>query len=127
MPMRMLPRTFAAMRMAVIIRPSIARKTGGETRLPKATVVAGLAVMIPPLMKPIRAINKPIPAATAFFKELGIALSIQSTIPVTAKMKKTIPEMTTAPKAACQDAPRPRTTVKAKKALRPMPLARAKG
>ena len=51
---------------------------------------------------PIKAINKPIPALTACFKDKGIASNIASRTRVSERIMKIIPSINTANNAVCQ-------------------------
>ena len=81
---------------------------------PNATVVAGLATTSPALFKPMKAMNRPMPAAMAANRALGIALTINRRTPVSVRNRKTTPEMKTRPRATRQGTPMPSTTVKVK-------------
>jgi hypothetical protein len=67
------------------------------------------------------------PATTALRIEAGMPSMIQRRTPVAESSRNTQPEMNTAPSACCQVNPIEPTTVKAKKAFRPMPGAIAMG
>ena len=67
------------------------------------------------------------PAAMALRIECGMPSISQRRTPVTVRIRKITPEMNTAPSACCQVKPMVPTTVKAKKALSPMPGAMAIG
>ena len=43
----------------------MASAVGGSRRLPRVTMVAGLGTMMPELRKPMKAMKRPMPAATA--------------------------------------------------------------
>ena len=58
----------------VTISPNIESNTIGFVKSPSPTKVASFATTIPAFFKPIKAINNPIPALTANFKFVGIAL-----------------------------------------------------
>ena len=112
MPQRMLPRTFLTMRTAVNKMPSIASNTVMPTVLnvPEATdclkenkeiLVAGFATIICAFNNPMRAINRPIPADTAFFNVIGMALNKASRTFVRDKIIKIMPSIKTALNAIC--------------------------
>ena len=107
MPQRMLPRTFLTIRTAVKTMPIMARRTVMPTvwKVPvaadclnenRAILVAGLATMIWAFSRPMRAMNRPMPAETAFFKVMGMALKIASRTLVKDRMMKITPSQKTA-------------------------------
>jgi len=71
MPMRMALPMRRAIRMAMRIRPRAARRTWGSETLPMLTKVAGLATMIFALRIPMKAMNRPMPAAVAVLETIG--------------------------------------------------------
>ena len=71
--------------------------------------------------------NSPTPAEIASFKFFGIELMMYSRMRKIEIRKKITPEQNTAASACCQVYFRVKTTVKAKKALSPMPGASAIG
>ena len=93
--------------MIVMTRPAKARRTVGEAKLPRPTVVAAdfSPTTIPAFTKPMIAMNKPIPAEIAFFKSSGIALTIAVRAPVTVSRMKMIPAINTAARAAPAESP----------------------
>ena len=66
---------------------------------------------IPALLNPIKAINSPIPTATAFFKLAGMALIIASLTLKRDRIIKRTPSRKTAVRAICQLYPILPTTV----------------
>ena len=66
-------------------------------------LVAGLATMIWAFKSPIRAMNRPMPAETAFFSVIGMALKMASRTFVRDKMMKIMPSIKTAASAICQE------------------------
>ena len=68
----------------------------------RAIFVAGLATMIWAFKRPIRAMKRPIPAETAFFRVIGMALKMASRTLVRDKTMKMIPSTKTAAKAISQ-------------------------
>ena len=82
---------------------------------------------MPAFARPMIAMKRPIPTATAFLRLSGIDLMIASRIPQRERRIKIIPSTRTAVKASCQVQPIPLTTVNVKKALRPIPGANATG
>ena len=83
--------------------------TCGSETLPKATNVAGWATMILALRKPMKAMNRPIPAAVPYFRQSGMPFTIISRTLVSVSRRKSMPEMNTTPSAVCQGTPRPMT------------------
>ena len=71
--------------------------------------------------------KRPIPTATAFFIPAGIAVIIFSRIPNKERMMKIRPSIKTAVRANCHEQPIPKHTVYVKKALSPIPGAKATG
>ena len=94
---------------------------------PSATRVAGSDTIIPPFTSPINAINRPIPAATAYLSDCGIDLTINFLSPAIDIIKYNIPDTKTAARACCHVSPIPKTNVNAKNALSPIPGANATG
>ena len=118
----MLPRTLRSIKIAVKRTPKRDRTTVIPTvwKVPDVKealkekseiLVAGLATITCALNKPIKAMNKPIPADTAFFKVIGMALKSASRIFVRDKMIKIIPSTKTADKAVSHEYPICNTTV----------------
>ena len=98
------------MRKAVNKMPSMASSTVMPTvwKVPSAAAclkekrdifVAGLATMICALNRPMRAINKPMPADTAFFRVIGMALKMASRTFVKDRTIKMTPSTKTAARA----------------------------
>ena len=94
---------------------------------PRPTIVAGFATMNLALTKPIRAINNPIPTATAYLICLGIAFTMYVRILKTERIIKIIPAQKIDPNAVSHFTPIPSTTVKVKKAFIPIPGATNNG
>ena len=64
-------------RIETTIKPKIVTQVEPE-KLPKPTSVDLLATISPPPWRPIKAINKPIPAEIAAFRSAGMASMINS-------------------------------------------------
>ena len=107
--------------------PTTATHAVGAPRSPSATSVASFVTTIPALRSPRKARKQPIPAMMASLRLCGIAMTVARRAPTTLRTTKSRPEMNTAPSAVRHGTPIPRTTVKEKKALRPIPGAWAKG
>src|SRR5690625_756110 len=71
--------------------------------------------------------KRPIPDAMAERNDLGMPAIIQLRAPVAVNKIKIIPDIKTAPNACCQVKPNAPTTVKAKKAFKPIPGAKPMG
>ena len=133
-PMSKAPVTRRAIKAAEKNNPNKDKRTSGFLRFPKLNNVSDapgdpcpLAAIIscnvpgckdkemvinPDSFNPIIQINKPIPTVIANFKDAGITLIISRRIFVTVNIKKTRPDIKTAPSAVCQVNPIPITTVK---------------
>ena len=71
--------------------------------------------------------NNPTPAPVAFFSGIGMALMIFSRMEETESIKNITPSTSTAKSANCHENSIVLTTVKAKKALSPIPGASSRG
>ena len=65
MPMRIAPGTLRAISTIVSTTPNSASSTGGDTNFPCVTNVAGCETTMPPIFKPMKAMNNPMPTAIA--------------------------------------------------------------
>ena len=106
-PIRIAPRTLRAMRVSVTAIPKSESRTGAASRAPRVINVAGSFVMIPLIWSPMKAMNRPIPIAMAFWSECGRAFMMASRTPTNERMKNSIPAMKTIPNASCQGTPEP--------------------
>lgn len=79
-----------------------------------ATVIPGSATTRPASFSPTKAMNRPMPAATAENSGRGMASKISRRAPARVSTRKIRPETKTQPSAVCQGRPRPLTTVKVK-------------
>ncbi len=95
------PFTFFARRNPVIIKPINDNNGAGCDKSPKPTIVPPPPTTIPAFVKPISAINKPIPTDTAFFKFIGIELNIASLTLKNDSRMNNIPSIRTAVNANC--------------------------
>ena len=126
-PRRIEPGTCRTYRIAVITRPMRPNKAAPEVTLPRPTNVAGLSTMISAFFIPINVMKRPIPAATAFFRLIGIDSTIASrTLKKDSKINSK-PSRNTAVNAVAGEYFIPITTVYVKKAFKPMPGASATG
>ena len=103
-------RTFRTERTATIRNPITASTASGLCRSPRVTKVAGLAAIRPAFLSAIIARKRPIPTVMAMRMERGMPAMMSARRPVRVTIRKHRPEMNTAPKAACQEKPRPWTT-----------------
>ena len=103
MPMRMPPRTLSITRPAVIIRPIMPTSAGPWVMSPRVTSVASELTMMPAFCRPMKAMNRPIPAPMAFLSVPGMASSSQVRTLVTVRMMKRMPSSSTAVRANCQE------------------------
>ena len=87
------------------------RAAVGAVRSPRPTIVPCLATITPASLKPMNAMNKPIPPPTAANNERGTALMMSRRTPATVKSRKATPERKTQPSAVCHGSPMPCTTV----------------
>ena len=83
--------------------------------------------MIPAFCRPMKAMNRPMPAPIACFRVSGIAFRIHERTLVSVRIMNMIPSRKTAVSANCHVLPMVRQTVNTKKAFRPIPGASAKG
>ena len=74
-------------------------------------MVAGLATMIPASFRPMKAMKRPMPPATAENSERGMAFTISWRAPIAVSTRKAAPEMKTQPSAVSHGTPMPLTTV----------------
>ena len=127
MPISIAPGTFFAYRKPVMASPIMANSAGPEVISPSKTKVASSFTTTPAFCRPIKAINSPMPAPTAYLRFNGIALTIASRIFVIVRSINIRPSMNTAVSANCQEYPMPRHTVYTKNAFNPIPGARPNG
>ena len=126
-PIRIPPRTWSMTSVQEITRPMTASRPVPWQTSPRATSVESLFTIRPAFCRPMKAMNRPIPAPMACLSESGIALRIQVRTFVSVRTTKMRPSIRTAVRANCQEWPIVRQTVNTKKAFRPMPGASAKG
>ena len=126
-PIKIAPGTRRTNSTAVRMRPTIAISAALEANDPSVTNVAGLVMTRPAFLSPMKARNIPMPAVTEYLRWCGTARTIAWRTPSTERRMKMQPEIATAPSAVCHGIFCPRTTVKAKYALSPMPGACANG
>ena len=127
-PMRMPPFTRRASSVTMSSRPRMESSAGTlPLSLPRPRRTAGLSTMMPEPWRPMKVMKSPMPAETPILSVLGIELTTSSRTLVQVSTMKITPSTKTAASATCHGMPMPRTTVKAKKALSPMPGASANG
>jgi len=110
-PISMAAGTRRASSAEVASKPNTASSVCGSRTLPNVTKVAGCGTIKPALWNPMKAMNRPTPAATAAYNSNGMAATINCRMPTAVRIRKATPETNTAPKAACQGIPMPLTTV----------------
>ena len=129
-PIRMAPFIFKAMNTEINTRPNRVKSAGPEDRSPILTMVPLAATTSPPCCIPMKAMNTPMPAGMANFKDKGMASKMASRSLNKDISRNSTPETNTAARAACQETAvpvtTPRTTVRKKK-FSPMQGARATG
>ena len=109
-PKNKAPFTFLANKNPIIINPIIANSGAGWVKSPRPTIVPPPPTTIPAFVKPMRAINKPIPTDTDFFKFIGIESNIASLTLKNDSKINSIPSIKTAVRANCHVCPIPNTT-----------------
>ena len=124
---KMAPVTRFTISTIVKMIPARASITAGSERSPSCTNVAGLSTISPAFLRPIKAMNKPMPHCTPILSDGGIDSAIFVRTPVNDSIRKRIPFQKTIPNAASHGISRPRQMVNAKKAFKPMPGANAIG
>ena len=85
------PFTLRPVKTAINMIPKMDIKLDGACKSPMLTIVAGLLTISPALLRPMRAINKPMPAVTANLIVCGMALNRYSFNGVTAISKNAKP------------------------------------
>ena len=104
-PMKMAPCTLRIMRQIMRIMPMQARRGSGLPRLPRVTRVDSLATTIPAFLRPMRAMNMPMPTTMAYLRFRGMELMSFSRSLVTVRMRKMTPDQKTVPRATLQCSP----------------------
>ena len=117
---------FRCVRYAATSRPT-SRKAARWSSAPIRTSVAGSPTTMPALRRPRKVSSNPMPPAAAARSDGGIASATRSRSGVTDTTRKSTPAQNTMPSAVGQGIWCCSTSVKAKKALRPMPGATANG
>ena len=113
--------------MTVKIKPNKVIQTAGLLNDPKPTREDLLSTINLPFCKPIKAMNRPIPAEIAYFKSWGIASTTFSRNFKTVIKINKIEATNTLAKAVCQLICIPITTLYEKKAALPRVGAKAIG
>ena len=133
MPQRIEPRTRRANSTAVTSRPVKNTIRSGDVKCAFSfTAVPGSLTIKPAFCRPMKAMNRPMPAAMPFLR-LGLtALKINSRRPTSERIRNSTPEINTAPSATCQPLAKPAAVAagmaeKTKKKFSPMPGAWAMG
>ena len=114
---------------AAVTANPIAKINNGHDRKFGAMVTTGVPLTTTPAFtSPMNAMNRPMPIPIARFRSMGMAFKTASRNPVSTRRVMMIPSATTTPIASAHVRwAGPSTSVKATKALRPSPAARAKG
>ena len=95
-PMKMPPGTRRTSKIAVTTNPKIVNQVEPTLSDPNPTNVDSFETMIPPSLRPRKAINRPIPPEIAYFKSAGIAsMIISRSLKIVIKIK--IKEATNTP------------------------------
>ena len=105
------PLTFLTSSTAVNTRPMIPNRAGPDVISPSPSSVTSLFTIIRAFCRPMKEMNRPIPAPMACFKVSGMALTIFSRRLETVSRIKMIPSIKTAVSANCQVYPIVRQTV----------------
>ena len=111
MPSSMAPLTRHTWSEAITSRPSNDSAGVAPVRVPRPTIVPGLATIKPASAKPMKAMNSPTPPATAANSDRGTAFMISWRTPSSVKIRKATPDRNTQPSAVCQATPMLLTTV----------------
>ena len=110
-PIKIAPGTLAIIKKIVTTKPKIVIQTSGLFKEPTVTKVESLLLIKLPPWRPMKAINKPIPAEIAYLISLGMAsIIISRTLNTVSKMKR-IEATKTAAKAVCHFTCIPKQTV----------------
>ena len=102
-PINIAPVIFLDAKTAIKRKPAADKKVSICKKLPKLTNVASLAMIIPPLFRPIKPINKPTPEPIAILRFKGMLSSIHFRKGVTLIITNNIPAKKTAPKATSHE------------------------
>ena len=119
------PRTRKDMKAVTMKSPMTESSVPALCRSPKRMALS--TTRIPALFSPSCAMKMPTAAPMASLMERGMSLTMTSRMPRTVSRTKTTPDRNTIPIPTCHVTMPSFTSVKAKKALPPMPVARAKG
>ncbi len=124
-PIKRSPRTPRARSAIVNISPTKVTNAGHVVSRARSTTGVPCTT-IPELTSPMKAMNRPMPIAIAFFRSSGIASMIRSRMPERTRIVTAMPSTTMSPIAAGNERPSPATRPKATTAFRPRPGAIAK-
>ena len=98
-PMIIAPGIFLTDKIVIDKKPKAARRVSILEKSPKLNKVASFEIIIPPLFKPIKPINKPTPEPIAILRFNGILSNIHLLKGVTLIITNKIPAKKTAPSA----------------------------
>ena len=126
-PIKIAPYILKWSSITIIRKPIKDKTTKVEERLPKETIVSGLATTISEIERAMIVINKPMPAVMAYLRFSGILLTRASLNLNKERSIKIRPSTSTAVNATSYEQPISPQTVMVKNALRPIPEARATG
>jgi len=132
MPMRIAPLTFLTSMMMIATRPMTKVSVGQPARNPPTPSSTGTGLpdglrMTPESMRPMKAMNKPIPTLIAVFSAGGMAWNTALRKPVSTRTVMMMPSRTIRPMASGHVMPGILAMPKVTKALRPKPVASARG
>ena len=102
-PISRAPLTFLIRRKDVMTRPIIATPALPLNHDPLSSTRVAPPTMIPAFCSPMKAMNRPIPAAIAFLRLCGMLLTIASRILKNVRIRKIIPSQKIAVRAHCQE------------------------
>ena len=109
-PMKMAPGTLALIRIKVTSKPKMVSQVLPTCKEPSVTTVDLSAATRPPWLRPIKAMNSPIPALMAIFRSRGMASTTFSRNLKAVKIMKRIEATKTPARAVCQGTFIPMTT-----------------
>ncbi|MBA7527956.1 hypothetical protein ES705_20138 [subsurface metagenome] len=102
-PISIAPCILNISRTPIILKPASVIQIVWSDKFPILTRVFSSAIIRPELMKPIRAINKPMPTEMACFNGRGILFTISSRMLKAVSSIKIIPSIKIAVSAVCQE------------------------
>ena len=129
MEMMRAPFTFRAVRMMATNMEMIETMQAGDVKSPAPTRLSGFWMIMPPPLRPMKPIKRPMPMPMARRRSTGMASITALRSPQITKIRMTTPSKKTTAMATRQSTLSPLAPhrVKATMALMPMPEARARG